>query len=80
MMTAFCIEMEVGEASPLSFLSFDSTAPSPLFFGDFPALLALAVNFEGEALDGFLDGDAKVPPFPILFGEFLPQTPFADLL
>jgi len=36
------MEIEVGEASPLSLLSF-SSLPSFLF-GDFPALLAFAVN------------------------------------
>ena len=71
MMNEFCIEIEVGEASPLSVLSFYSAAPYPLFFGDFPALLALAVNFEGEAFAGFLDGDANVPP-PTFAGEFPP--------
>ena len=43
-MNEFCMEIDVGEASPLSLLSF-SSFPSFLF-GDFPALLALAVNFE----------------------------------
>jgi len=72
MMKEFCIEIEVGEANPLSFLSLDSpTAPSPAFFGDFPALLALAVNFEGEFEVYFLEGDAKFAP-PILVGELPP--------
>jgi len=43
-MNEFCIEIDVGEARPLSLLSF-SSFPSFLF-GDFPALLALAVSFE----------------------------------
>jgi len=60
MMKEFCIEIEVGEARPLSFFSFSSSSP-----GFFPALLALAVNFEGDAAlpvlfgdwPGILDGD-----------------------
>jgi len=68
MMNEFCIEIEVGEASPLSFLSFDSVSPD--FFGDLPALLALAVNFEGDLLL-VLFGDPKVYP-PILLGELPP--------
>jgi hypothetical protein len=42
-----------------------------LFFGDFPALLALAVNFEGEPEVYFLEGDANAAP-PILLGELPP--------
>ena len=58
MMNEFCIEMEVGEARPLSFFSFSSSSP-----GFFPALLALAVNLDGDLLVlfgdwvGSLDGD-----------------------
>ena len=52
MMNEFYMEMEVGEASPLSFFSFSSSSP-----GFLPALLALAVNFEGEAYLPVLLGD-----------------------
>jgi len=70
MMKEFCIEIEVGDASPLSFLSLGYSVPSPAFFGDFPALLALAVNLVGEALF-FLEGEAKFPP-PSFVGELPP--------
>jgi len=43
MMNEFYIEIEVGEARPLSFFSVVSSSP-----GFFPALLALAVNLDGE--------------------------------
>jgi len=46
--------IDVGEANPLSFLSLVSAAPSAFFCGDFPALLAFDVSFDGdfEVLDG----------------------------
>ena len=71
MMNEFYMEMEVGDANPLSFLSLESPPASPAFFGDLPALLALAVNFEGEFEVYFLEGDAKFAP-PILVGELPP--------
>ena len=57
MMKEFCIEIDVGEARPLSFFSSSS---SPVFLVDF---LALEVNLDGEAAlpvlfpPGILDGD-----------------------
>ena len=75
MMNEFYIEIEVGDANPLSFLSLESPPASPAFFGDLPALLALAVNFEGEEFLMFLFGDPNVWP-PTLLGEFPPIVPY----
>jgi len=58
------MEIDVGDASPLSLLSF-SSFPSFLF-GDFPALLALAVNFELLANAAFPCVWPKVEPSPYL--------------
>ena len=49
-------EIEVGEARPDSF-SFLPSAVASFLAGDFPALLAFAVNFEGLLL-GIFDGEA----------------------
>lgn len=44
MMKEFCIEMEVGDANPLSFFSFGSTS-AYFLVGD---LLAVLLSFPGE--------------------------------
>ena len=75
MMNEFYMEMEVGDANPLSFLSLESPPASPAFFGDLPALLALAVNFEGEVFFKFLFGDPNVWP-PILLGDCPAIVPY----
>lgn len=67
MINEFCMEMEVGEARPLSFFSsLCSAAPSFFFCGDFP-LLSLVVSLVG-LLVGLL---ALVPKvyLPALVGE-----------
>jgi hypothetical protein len=54
MMKLFYIEMDVGDASPLSFFSASSAAASVFFFGDLPSFLVvffvglLLFSFDGE--------------------------------
>ena len=64
MMKLFCMEIEVGDARPLSFFSDSSVEPaSAFFFGDLPTFLVvfldglLEVNLDGEPYDPTLVGD-----------------------
>lgn len=55
------MEMEVGEARPLSFLPSSSLSTSFFLLGDLPGLLSLVVNFVGLLLE--------FPNFPTFVGD-----------